>query len=335
MHTYQFDSFGIDHLKLIETSTPEPGPGQITVQLHALSLNYRDILVVKGLYNPKLKLPAIPISDGAGVVTAVGDGVERFRAGDRVMSHFVSGWTDGPFRQEYLATTLGCPETGLAAEHVILPAEAAVQIPAGMDFPAAATLPIAALTAWSALVTVNDTQPDQTILTLGTGGVSIFTLQLAKALGARVMITSSSDEKLARARELGADGTINYAATPEWERSVLEFTNGLGVDLTVETVGATTLEQSLKATRATGKVALLGALKGLSGNVNTGLILMKRLQIHGIMVDSRTAFENLCRFIEERQIVPVISQTFPFDELPAAFHHLEAGEHFGKVVIEF
>jgi NADPH:quinone reductase-like Zn-dependent oxidoreductase len=333
MRTCQFDSFGVENLKLAETPPPKPGPGEVVVDVKAFSLNYRDLLVIKGLYNPKLKLPVTPVSDGAGVISAVGDEVVGVNAGDRVMSHFISGWIDGPFRQEYVGTTLGAPAAGLAAEQVVLPADAVLPIPSGYDFAQAATLPIAALTAWSALVTVGNLQQNQSVLTLGTGGVSIFAVQLAKAMGARVIITSSSDAKLERARQLGADHTINYKTTPKWERSVLEITGGAGVDLVVENVGPGTLDQSMKATRAGGKIGLLGALTGLQGSINTGLILMKRLEIHGIMVDSRAAFEAMVKFIEQHRVEPVIDRRFDFEQFPDALRHMEAGEHFGKIVV--
>ena len=333
MRAYQLEAFGLENLRLVTRDAPQPGPGQVAVNVQAFSLNYRDLMVVTGTYNPKLKLPATPISDGAGVVSAVGRGVTRVRVGERVMSHFVAGWIDGPFRQEYVATTLGTPGAGLAAEQVVLPADAVLPLPAGYDFAQAATLPIAALTAWSALVTVGNVQPGQTVLTLGTGGVAIFTLQLAKKLGARVIITSSSDEKLVRARQLGADHTINYQTTPDWDQAALELTGGIGVDLTVETAGPGTLDRSMKATRAAGTVALLGALTGRQGLVTTGLILMKRLQLVGVMVDSRAAFEALSRFLEAHRIEPVIDRRFGFDELPAALRYMQAGRHFGKIVV--
>ncbi len=333
MRVYRFHSFGLENLKLEDVAPPTPGPGEVVLDVKALSVNYRDLLVIKGQYNPKLKLPATPISDGAGIISAMGKNVTRVHVGDRVMSHFVAGWTDGPFREEYLATTLGTPGPGLAAEQVVLPAEAVLPLPDGYDEARAATLPIAALTAWSALVTVGNVRPHQTVLTLGTGGVAIFTLQLAKAMGARVIITSSSDDKLSRARRLGADHTINYKTTPDWEQSVLEFTGGEGADLTVETAGPGTLDRSMKATRAAGTIALLGALTGRQGPVTTGLILMKRLRICGIMVDSRAAFEGLSRFIAQHHVEPVISECFGFEQLPAAFRCREAAHHFGKIVV--
>ncbi len=333
MRQYQFDAFGLEHLELAETARPEPGPHEVRVDVEAFSLNYRDLLVVKGLYNPKLELPAVPISDGAATVSAVGSDVTRVKVGDRVMSHFVAGWLDGPFRQQYLGTTLGCPGPGLAAEQVVLPADAVLPIPAGFDAEEASTLPIAALTAWSALVTVGDARAGQTVLTLGTGGVAIFAVQLAHAMGCRVIITSSSDEKLARAKEIGADEGINYRTEPDWQRKVLQLTGGEGVDLTVETVGPGTLDQSMTSTRAGGKIGLLGALTGRSGEVTTGLILMKRLTVAGIMVDSRAAFEALTAFVDQHGIRPIISEWFSFDQLPEAFACMEAGRHFGKIVV--
>lgn len=333
MRVYRFDAFGLEHLKMTEEEPPAPGPGQIALDVRALSLNYRDLLVLKGLYNPKLALPATPISDGAGVVSAVGEGVTRVRVGDGVVSHFIAGWTDGPFRQAHVGTTLGTPGPGLAAERVVLPAEAVVPIPSGYDFAQAATLPIAALTAWSALVTVGQVQTGQRVLTLGTGGVSIFALQLGKALGTQVILTSSSDDKLSRARQLGADCTVNYRTRSDWEQAVLEFTGGEGADLTVETAGPGTLDKSMKATRAGGTIALLGALTGRQGTVTTGLILMKRLHIAGIMVDSRTAFEAMNQFLAERHLRPVIDQCFGFEHLPEAFRCLDAGHHLGKIVV--
>lgn len=335
MRQYQLAAFGLDNLSARTVDKPaSPGTGQIAIDVRALSLNFRDLMVIQGHYNPRLRLPATPISDGAGVVAAVGDSVERLRVGDRVVTHFVSDWIDGPFQGAYTGSTLGTPGPGLAAERVLLPAQAVLPIPDGYDFAEAATLPIAALTAWSAIVTEGNVQPGQSVLTLGTGGVSIFAVQLAKALGARVLITSSSDEKLARARELGADVTINYRENPDWERLVLEATDGRGVDVTVETGGAGTLNQSLKATRAGGAIGMLGALTGLKAEIHVGAILMKRLRVCGIMVDSRASFEQMNAFLGRHAIRPVIDRRFPFDELPEALRTMQRGEHFGKIAID-
>jgi NADPH:quinone reductase-like Zn-dependent oxidoreductase len=334
MRAYQFSTFGLEHLKLKTLPAPSPGPNQVRLDIKAISLNYRDLMVVKGWYNPKLRLPATPVSDGAGIVSAVGPGVERVEVGDRVTSHFIADWLDGPIRAEYVATTLGTPGPGLAAEQVVLPAEAVVPLPTGYDFAEAATLPIAALTAWSALRTVGHVGPGQTVLTLGTGGVSIFALQLAKRMDATVIITSGSDEKLDRARALGADHCINYRSQPDWDQAVMDITGGLGADLTVENGGIATLERSLRATRAGGIIAYLGALTGLQGELNTAAILMKRLHIAGIFVDSRAAFAAMNAFIEEHELRPVICRRFPFEEFPEALRLMEAGGHFGKIVVE-
>jgi len=333
MRTYRFNRFGLENLKLEEIDPPRPGPGEVVIDIKALSLNFRDLLVVKGLYNPKLKLPAVPISDGVGVVSAIGAGVERVKVGDKVVSHFVSGWIDGPFKAEYAATTLGLPKAGLAAEQAALPAEAVLPLPSGYDFAQAATLPIAALTAWSALVTAGHLKPGQTVLTLGTGGVSIFALQLAKAMGAKVIITSSSDEKLEHARQLDADHTINYRTNSDWAKEVLKCTDGAGADITVETGGAGTLNPSMKATRAGGLIAMLGALTGLRAQIDLTPVLMKRLRIAGILVDSRAAFAQMNRFLEQHAIKPVIDRIYPFEQLPDAFRLMEAGGHFGKIVV--
>jgi len=334
MRRYAFSGFGLENLELAATDIPEPGPGEVRVRMKAWSLNYRDLLVVTGGYNPRLKMPAVPLSDGAGVVSAVGSDVVDVHVGDRVATHFVSGWIEGPYRAEYVNTTLGTPGAGVAAEEVVLPAGAVVPIPEGYGFAEAATLPIAALTAWNALVTVGNLAPGQTVLTLGTGGVSIFALQMAKAMGARVIVTSASDEKLARARGLGADGLVNYATNADWARKVLEITDRAGADIVVENGGIGTLSQSLRATRAGGVVALLGALTGLQGEVNIAPVLMMRLRIAGILVGSREAFLAMNAFLGERRIEPVISDRFPFDRLPEALHHLKAGKHFGKIVLE-
>ncbi len=334
MRAYRFDSFGLENLKLEQVAAPVPGPGEVLLDVKALSLNYRDLMVIKGLYNPRLRLPATPVSDAAGVISAVGAGVTHVRVGAEVTSHFISGWLDGRFRTEFAATTLGTPGPGLAAEQVVLPVGAVVPMPAGYDFAQAATLPIAALTAWSCLRTVGNVGSGQTVLALGTGGVSIFALQMAKLMRAKVIVTSSSDEKLERARRLHADHIINYRTQPDWEKAVLEYTNGEGVDVTVETGGAGTLERSMRATRGEGIIAFLGALTGLKAELNLGLVLSRRLHIAGIFVDSRAAFEAMNRFIEDHDLKPVISRRFPFDELPAALRAMEAGEHFGKIVID-
>lgn len=334
MRRYAFDSFGIEHLRLVDAPVPDPGPGEVRIATRALSLNYRDVLVIGGGYNPRLRLPATPLSDAAGVVSAVGDGVTDVAVGDRVMTHFIADWQSGPYDGRYLATTLGTPGPGVAAEEVCVPAHATVPIPDGLDFAAAATLPIAALTAWSALVTEGDIAAGETVLTLGTGGVSVFALQLGTSLGARVIVTSSSDEKLARCRDLGAAATVNYRTTPDWDAAVLDATGGEGAHVVVENGGVGTLSQSLRAVRAGGVVAMLGALTGLEGRVDIAPILMKRVRVAGILVDSRARFLDLLTHLARHPIEPVISDRFAFDALPAALAHQRAGNHFGKIVID-
>ena len=333
MQQWTLPKFGIDNLKRQDTQPPTPQPGEIVLDVKALSLNYRDYLVIEGGYNPNLALPAVPISDAAGVVAAVADDVTRVKVGDQVMTHFVADWIDGPYALDYLQSTLGTPGPGFAAEQVAVKADAVVPMPQGYSFKQAATLPIAALTAWSSLKRVADVNAGDTVLTLGTGGVAIFTLQLAKALGAHVIITSSSDEKLAQCRELGADHTINYQTTPAWHEAVLEHTGGQGVDVTVETVGPGTLDQSMQATKPGGTIALPGALTGRKGEVTTGLMLVRRLTIGGILVDNRVTFEQLVDFIGQHALEPVISREFAFAQLPDAFKLMAAGGHFGKIVV--
>ncbi len=334
MRCYRFDSFGLENLHISNVEPTEPGPGEVAIDVRAFSLNYRDLLVVRGAYNPKLSLPATPVSDGAGVVAAVGEGVTRVRKKDPVMTQFVADWIDGPFEKRFVGSTLGVPGPGLASERVILPERAVVPMPKGYDFEQASTLPIAALTAWSVLVTEGGLEPGGTVLTLGTGGVSIFALQLGKAMGARVIITSSSDEKLQRAKELGADHTINYRENPRWDKTVLELTERRGADIVVETAGIATMTSSMKAAAAGGVVGVLGGVTGLRGEIDIAPLAMKRLRVTGILVDSRAHFEKLTEFLETHPIEPVIDRKFAFEELPEALRHMESGSHFGKIVVE-
>lgn len=334
MRAWQVPAFGVGELILDEVPRPEPAPGEIRVALSALSLNYRDLMVVEGLYNPKFKRPFVPLSDGAGVVTGVGKQTTRFREGDRVLSHFIADWISGPFEARYGASTLGAPGPGLAAEEVCLPEHALVPLPLGYDFAQAATLPIAALTAWSGLIEEGELQPGQTMLTLGTGGVSIFAVQIAHALGARAAITSSSDEKLERAKALGASITVNYKHEHEWQKAVLGETGGEGVDVTLEIGGAGTLDRSIVATKAGGTIAVIGILAGGVAKVSTVSFMMRRQRLAGILVDCRESFERMIAFFESKKIEPVIDARYAFDKLPDAFAHLESGTHFGKIVVE-
>lgn len=326
------DGFGLEHLVAGERPLPEVGPGRVRLRMRAACLNYRDLMMVQGSYNPKQPLPIIPCSDGVGEVVAVGEGVSRVAVGDRVSPIFAQGWLAGRPRVEIRRTTLGGPLDGTLAEQMVVGEEGLVAVPEHLSDEEAACLPCAAVTAWSALVE-GGVKAGDTVLTLGTGGVSIFTLQLARALGARVIVTSSSDEKLERALSLGAWRGVNYREEPQWGRKVRELTGGDGADFVLEVGGAGTLEQSLSAVRLGGVVALIGVLAGAATELNIAPIFMKRVRVRGIFVGHREAFEDLNRALAVHQLRPVVDRVFPFAESRGAFEHMAAGAHFGKIVI--
>ena len=334
MKAYELQATGsLDGLKLVDRPEPKPAHGQIVVRVRAASLNYRDLIVMQGAYG-RVSLPLVPLSDGAGEVVAVGDGVTRWQPGDRVAGTFFPEWLAGPVTAESTKTALGGGSTtGMLAEFVALSEHGAVRVPEHLSFEEAATLPCAALTAWNALVEQGRVKAGETVVLLGTGGVSIFGLQIAKLHGARTIITSSSDEKLARAVALGADATINYRTTPDWEKKVLELTGGLGADHILEVGGAGTFAKSLRATRLGGHVALIGVLAGVASELRVTDILMRSLRVNGIYVGSREMFESLNRAVTQHQLKLVIDRVFPFAEARAAYEHLQSGKHFGKVVI--
>lgn len=325
------DGFGIDNLALVDAPEPTPGFGEVLIDVKACSLNYRDLLVVMGAYAPKLPLPFQTLSDGTGVVSAVGEGVSDVAVGDRVAGAFMPRWRDGDIDAEKAKSALGGAWPGMAAEKVVLPADGVVKVPDHLSDAEAATLPCAAVTAWNGLVVSGRVKAGDTVLVLGTGGVSIFALQIAKAHGARVIATSSSDEKLSKVRDLGADHTINYKATPEWGKAVLELTDGRGVDHVVEVGGAGTLGESLTAVRMGGHIAMIGVLAG--GTVNTMPILMKSVRVQGIYVGSVAMFADLNRALAEHAIKPEIDNVFPFAEYPDAMRHMKSGAHFGKIAL--
>ena len=327
------ESFGLDHLVLAERPDPRPGFGQVAVRVRAVSLNFRDLLMVEGKYNPKQPLPLIPCSDGAGEVVAVGDGVTRVRTGDRVCGILAQRWIAGEPTREKVRSTLGGPLDGMLAEQVVLDQEGVVTVPPHLSDEEASTLPCAAVTAWSALVTEGEIKAGDTVLVQGTGGVSIFALQIARLLGARVIVTSSQEEKLERARELGASDGINYRDTPDWGAKVKALTGGVGVDHVVEVGGAGTLQQSLQAVRIGGRISLIGVLSGNATQVNLNSILMQKVRVQGILVGHRESFEAMNRAITLSGLRPVIDRVFPFEEAPAAFEHMAAGRHFGKIVV--
>ncbi|MEM7479930.1 MAG: NAD(P)-dependent alcohol dehydrogenase [Acidobacteriota bacterium] len=328
------EAFGLENLTPGEGPRPEPGPGEIRIALSAVSLNYRDLLMVTGQYNPRQPLPLVPCSDGVGTVEAVGPGVTRFVPGDRVCPLFSQRWIAGEPTPERLRSTLGGPLDGTLRSHMTLPAEGAVAAPEHLSDAEAACLPCAALTAWSALVTLGDLTAGDTLLVLGTGGVSISALQLGVALGARVIVTSSSDAKLERARDLGAWQTLNYRRDEAWGKTVRQLTGGRGVDQVLEVGGAGTLEQSLKAVRPGGTVSVIGVLAGVKAPLSVLPVLMQQVRLQGVLVGHRDGFEAMNRALAANSLHPVVDRVFPFDEARAAFDHLASARHFGKVVIE-
>ena len=333
MKQWQISSFGIDSLELVEKDSVTPGHGQVLVRVHAASLNYRDLMMVKGFYNPKLKMPRVPCSDGAGEVLAIGEGVTRWKVGDRVCGAFFQSWLDGPPTAAKTKGALGGDLDGMLANEVVLDEQGLVAIPAHLSYAEAATLPCAALTAWNALFSAANTQPGDTVLIQGTGGVSIFALQFAKMAGARVLGTSSSDEKLLRARSLGLDAGLNYRETPDWEKWAVEQTGGEGVDLVVEVGGADTLARSLKAVKPGGTVAQIGVLSGQNDGVDIRPVLVKQIRLHGVFVGSRTEFEAMNRAVALAKLKPVVDAEFSFAEAREALRHMESASHFGKIVI--
>lgn len=325
--------FGIENLTLRDLPDPAPGRGQVAIRVKATSLNYRDLMTVKYGGARGLKLPLIPLSDGAGEVIAVADGVTRVKTGDRVAGIFFQNWLAGRPDACHGASALGGALDGMFAEHIVLPEDGVVKIPDYMTYEEAATLPCAAVTAWQSMVTLGNMKSGETILILGTGGVSVFALQFAKAAGVRTIITSSSDEKLERAKQLGASEVINYRSVQQWGRKVLEYTNGVGVDQVVEVGGAGTLAQSMEATRVGGFVGLIGILAGTEGEVNPIPVLMKSLRLQGVYVGSREMFEDMNTAMEVNEIKPVIDRVFPFEEAKEALQLMEGASHFGKIVV--
>jgi NADPH:quinone reductase-like Zn-dependent oxidoreductase len=333
MRVWQISSFGIDSLEFIERPTPSPEAGEVLVKVRAISFNHRDLMVVKGLYNPKMKLPRVPCSDGAGEVVAVGEGVTLWKPGDRVAAIFMQNWLDGPPTAQKSRRALGGDVDGMLTEYIVLKESGLVAIPEHLSFQEAATLPCAAVTAWNAL-SVCDLKPGATVLMQGTGGVSIFVLQLARLKGARVLGISSSDEKLERAYQMGLDAGLNYKENPEWDRWVLDETGGQGVDLVVEVGGLATLPRSLRSLRIGGAIAQVGVLTGAPDGAAfpVSTILHKQVRMQGIYVGSRKDFEDLNRAITLTLLRPV-GENFHWSQAREALARMEEGSHFGKLVL--
>ncbi|WP_416899349.1 MAG: zinc-dependent alcohol dehydrogenase family protein [Minwuia sp.] len=323
---------GIDGLKLAERPLPEPGPGEVRVRVAANSINYRDLSTIENSEARGVALPLIPNSDGAGTVSAVGAGAP-YREGDRVTGCFFADWTAGEIGPQTMGSALGGPRPGILAEEIVLPAHGVIPTPVHLSDEEAATLPCAALTAWHALTLPKPIQAGETVLLLGTGGVSVFAQQFCRMMGARTIVTSSSDAKLERMKALGADGTVNYRDNPDWDQAVLEMTGGLGVDRAVEVGGPGTFDRSVNATRIGGIIGLIGILTGPAGTVHPTNFMRKSITVRGIYVGSRAMFADMNRAIELHGLTPVIDETFGFESAPDAYRAMRAAGHFGKLAI--
>ena len=324
---------GVDALHLGERETPIPGPGQVRVRMNANSINYRDLITIEGAGARKLPFSLVPNSDGAGVITAVGEGV-KLKEGDRVTSCFFEEWVAGEISAPVMASALGGARQGVLAEEVILPEDGVIHTPAGLTDEEASTLPCAALTAWHALTLPRPVKAGETVLLLGTGGVSVFTQQFCTMMGARTIVTSSSDDKLEKMKSLGAGEVINYRTNPEWDAAVLELTGGSGVDRVVEVGGPGTFDRSVNAVRVGGIIGLIGVLTGMSGATNPTSIMRKSITVRGIYVGSRAMFGDMNRAIEAHNLKPMIDQTFDFKDARSAYHAMRGAGHFGKLVIK-
>jgi NADPH:quinone reductase-like Zn-dependent oxidoreductase len=335
MKSFEIPEFGIDKLVLTEKETPRPASGEVLVRMTAASLNYRDLMVVKGQYNPKLHRPMIPLSDGAGVVEETGPGVTRVKTGDRVATCFFQTWIDGPPSREKQSSALGGGIDGVLREYAVFREDGLVLAPPNLTDEEVATLPCAAVTAWHALFEHTPAAPGDSVLIQGTGGVSTFALLFAKAAGLRTIVTSGSEEKIAHAAKLGASHTINYRQHPDWEEQARRLTRGLGVDNVIEVGGSDTLSKSFRAVRTGGAVSVIGVLTGRDTGPGPGQILVNSLRVQGIYVGSRVMFERMNRAIEFHELEPVIDRVYPWAEFPDALRYMESQQHFGKICLRF
>ena len=335
MRAYQLPKggAGVDALVEVERPQPKPAHRQVLVKVKACSLNFRDFAIARGTYRMGVRDNLIPLSDGAGEVAEIGAAVTRVKVGDRVAGNFFQRWSGGEPSAESHKSALGGGIDGMLAEYIVLEEDGVVKIPAHLSLEEGATLPCAAVTVWHAMMEHAKLKAGDTVLLQGTGGVSIFGLQFAKAMGIRAVIISSSDAKLTRAQSLGAAFGINYKTTPDWDKAAIEFTGGVGVDHVVEVGGAATLTRSFGALRSGGKITLIGGLSGGATELNPGLIFSRRANVQGISVGSTQMFEAINRAVEANAIKPVIDKVFPFAEAKAAYHHMASGAHFGKIVI--
>lgn len=330
--------WGLDAIQVAEVPDPVAGPGQLLVRMKAVSLNYRDLLMVNGMYgrgSAGTKDVITPFSDGCGVIEAVGTGVTKFKVGDRVATLFFQNWTSGPPNLEKLMSALGFPIPGAGAELQVFGQDGVSKVPEFLTDQQVATLPCAGLTAWRGLFEDASLEPGDTVVLQGTGGVSIFGLQFARAAGLRTVITSSSDEKLARAKAMGADHLVNYKTTPAWSGPVREATGGRGADFIMEVGGGGTIQESMKAIRIGGHIAIIGVVAGAGDPFNPAALIGNSAKLQGLSVGSRDMFEAMCRAIELHKIAPVVDKVFPWTDAKAAFSAMAGGEHFGKIVLQF
>ncbi len=336
MKGYQVQTTGgIEDIKAVTLSEPEPGPGEVKVKIHAASLNYRDFGIAEGGYYRNDVRPIVPLSDGAGEVVSIGEGVTRFAVGDRVCPIFVRDWVSGPIKETYLHSCLGGGVDGVLREYVVYPEHAFVSIPDNFSYVQAATLPCAALTAWNALFELGNVTSDDTVLLLGTGGVSTFAFQFASKVGSRIVLTSSMESKLDVFRDMGLTHGVNYKDHPEWHKEVQRITNERGVDYVLEVGGPGTLERSLKSTCVGGHVQLIGVLDSPRAKIAPMITVFNALTVQGIYVGSREMFERMLLFISKHNIMPVVDKEFPFDSALDAYRYMSSQRHVGKVVITF
>jgi len=335
MRVFQIEGdWGMEHLKLSSRSEPVAGPGQVLVRMKASSLNYRDLVVpARGYGSYTGTLPLIPVSDGVGVVDAVGAGVSRVAVGDRVCPTYFQSWTGGEPDLERLTQSLGGPIDGTMTELMCLSEQGVVKVPAHLSDTQAASLPCAALTAWSALTSAGGCRPGDRVLVQGCGGVALFALQFAKLLGAHVTVITSSEERMDKVRKLGADAVLNYRAVPEWAKATREFTGGRGYDLIVELGGEKTLPQSLRCIRPGGTIAMIGILSGSTMATSLGHIITRQVRLQGVTVGHRDGFEAMLRAMEQHQVQPIVDRVFEFAELKEAMAYLKSGVQFGKVCL--
>ncbi len=324
---------GLDSLALTDRPEPRPGPGEVLIQMRAASLNPRDVLLLDGSLYPDARLPLVPLSDGVGMVLAVGEKVTRVKTGDRVAGIFHQNWLAGDIPDGNLS--LGGDMDGVLAQQIVLHQDGVTPVPEHLSDEEAATLPCAAVTAWNALMVQGNLKPGNTVLVQGTGGVSLFALQFSLLAGARVIVLSSSDEKLERVRRLGAQETINYKRTPDWEKDVIERTDGKGADHIIDVGGSDTLPRSLKAVRKQGQIVLVGILSGISTEIVIPQILVRQVRLRGVYVGSRRMFEEMNVAISLHKLKPVVDRVFPFGEAVDALRYMKKGGYFGKIGIRF